>query len=147
MDSDSWLNDRVTFLKALKTRTEQQELLVLLTENKNLSPLDSKKLAALVKAEKASIRANKARQDAASLINAEKKALATAARNARTHELCESAGLMGLAGLVDTLTGKPTIDRGELLGALLGLAKVPADDSRRADWKRAGDALLAKAST
>jgi hypothetical protein len=145
MDNDSWLNDRVTFLKALKTRTEQQELIVLLTENKKRSPLDTKKLAALVKAEKTSIRASKARQDAANLINSEKKALATAARNARTHELCESAGLMGLAGLVDTLTGKPTIDRGELLGALLGLAKVSADDSRRADWKRAGDALLAKA--
>lgn len=144
MDNDSWLNDRVTFLKALKTRTEQQELIVLLAENKKRSPLDSKKLAALVKAEKASIRANKARQDAANLINSEKKALALAARNARTHELCESAGLMGLAGLVDALTGKPTVDRGELLGALLGLAKVPADDVRRSDWKRAGDALLAK---
>jgi hypothetical protein len=144
MDNDTWLNDRVTFLKALKTRTEQQELIVLLTENKKRSPLDTKKLAALVKAEKANIRANKARQDAANLINSEKKALALAARNARTHELCESAGLLGLAGLVDTMTGKPTIDRGELLGALLGLAKVPADDVRRSDWKRAGDALLAK---
>jgi len=144
MDNDSWLNDRVTFLKALKARTEQQELIVLLTENKKRSPLDTKKLAALVKAEKASIRANKARQDAANLINSEKKALAKAARDARTHDLCESAGLMGLAGLVDTLTGKPTIDRGELLGALLGLAKVPAADPRRADWKRAGDTVLAK---
>ncbi len=147
MDNDSWLNDRVIFLKALKTRTEQQELLVLLAENTKRSPLDTKKLTALIKAEKTGIRANKARQDAANLINSEKKALATAARNARTHELCESAGLMGLSGLVDTLTGKPTIDRGELLGALLGLAKVPAEDPRRADWKRAGDALLAKAST
>ncbi len=145
MDNDSWLNDRMTFLKALKTRNEQQELIVLLAENTKRSPLDTKKLAALVKAEKASIRANKARQEAANLINAEKKALATAARNARTHELCESAGLMGLAGLVDTFTGKPTIDRGELLGALMGLAKVPADDPRRTDWKRAGDTLLAKA--
>lgn len=145
MDNDTWLNDRVTFLKALKTRTEQQQLIVLLTENKNRSTLDAKKLAALVKAEKASIRASKARQDATNLINSEKKALAISARNARTHELCESAGLMGLAGLIDTLTGKPTIDRGELLGALLGLAKVPADDTRRTDWKRAGDALLEKA--
>lgn len=144
MDNDSWLKDRVTFLKALKTRTEQQELIVLLAENPKRSPLDMKKLAALVKAEKASIRASKARQDAANLINSEKKALAKAARDARTHELCESAGLMGLAGLVDRLTGMPTIDRGELLGALLGLAKVPAEDPRRADWKRAGDALLAK---
>jgi hypothetical protein len=144
MDNDSWLNDRLTFLKALKIRTEQQELIVLLTENPNRTSLDKKKLTALIKAEKASIRANKARQEAANLINAEKKALTTAARSARTHELCESAGLMGLAGLVDTVSGKPTIDRGELLGALLGLAKVPPEDSRRADWKRAGDALLAK---
>ena len=144
MNNDSWLNDRVTFLKTLKTRNEQQELIVLLSDNNSLSPLDTKKLAALVKAEKASIRASKARQDAANLINSEKKALAKAARTARTHELCESAGLMGLAGLADTLTGKPTIDRGELLGALLGLAKVPAADPRRADWKRAGDAVLAK---
>lgn len=144
MNNDSWLKDRVTFLKALKNRTEQQELLVLLAENTKRSPLETKKLAALVKAEKASIRASKARQDAANLINSEKKALAKAIRDARTHELCESAGLMGLAGLVDTVSGKPTIDRGELLGALLGLAKVPVNDSRRADWKRAGDALLAK---
>lgn len=146
MDNDSWLSDRVTFLKALKTRSEQQELLVLLAENTKRSPLDTKKLTALVKAEKASIRASKARQDAASLINAEKKTLANAAKNARTHELCESAGLMGLAGLVDTLTGKPTLDRGELLGALLELAKVPSEDPSRADWKRAGDSLLAKAA-
>lgn len=144
MDNDIWLKDRVTFLKALKTRTEQQELMVLLAENQKRSQMDMKKLAALVKAEKASIRASKARQDAANLINSEKKTLAKAARDARTHELCESAGLMGLAGLVDTLTGMPTIDRGELLGALLGLAKIPAEDPRRADWKRAGDTLLAK---
>jgi hypothetical protein len=144
MENDSWLNDRIAFLKALKTRTEQQELLVLLAENKERSALDGKKLAALVKAEKASIRANKARQDAANLINSEKRALAKAARDARTHELCESAGLMGLAGLLDTVTGKPTLDRGELLGALLGLSKVPPNDQRRGDWKRAGDALLAK---
>jgi hypothetical protein len=41
------------------------------------------------------------------------------------------------------LTGKPTLDRGELLGALLGLAKVAENDQRRPEWKRAGDALLA----
>lgn len=146
MDNDTWLNDRVTYLKALKTRTEQQELIVLLAENKARSALDTKKLAALVKAEKAIIRANKARQDAANLINSEKKAIAKAIRDKRTHELCESAGLMGLAGLVDTVTGKPLIDRGELLGALIGLARVSKDEPRRAEWKRAGDALLAKAS-
>jgi Conjugal transfer protein TraD len=39
------------------------------------------------------------------------------------------------------------IDRGELLGALLGLAKVPPSDPRRAEWKRAGDVALASTKT
>jgi hypothetical protein len=51
-----------------------------------------------------------------------------------------------LAGLVDTKTGKPAIDKGELLGALLGLAKVQVEDQRRKEWKRAGDSMLAEQS-
>lgn len=143
MDKDMWLTDRVAYLKGLRSRTDQQALLVLLAENASRTAQDNKKLAALVKAEKAGVRASKARQEVANLINAEKRTKAKLVRNARTHELCESAGLLGLAGLVDTLTGKPMLDRGELLGALLGLAKVAEDDQRRPEWKRAGDALLA----
>ena len=144
MKSDEWLKDRVAYLKGLKSRNEQQELLVLLAEKPNMTAQDEKKFNAIIRAEKASIRATKARQDAANLINTEKKVAAKAERAARTHELCNSAGLLILAGLVDTKTGKPEIDKGELLGALLGLAKVPAEDTRRLEWKRAGDALLAK---
>ena len=92
-------------------------------------------------------RATKARQDAANLINTEKKVAAKAERTARTHELCNSAGLLILAGLVDTKTGKPAIDKGELLGALLGLAKVPVEDPRRKEWKRAGDSIISDTST
>ena len=72
--------------------------------------------------------------------------MAKAERTARTHELCNSAGLLILAGLVDTKTGQPTIDKGELLGALLGLAKVPEEDPRRLEWKRAGDSMLTEQS-
>ena len=144
MKNDEWLKDRVAYLKGLKSRNEQQELLVLLAEKSNRNAQDDKKLNAIVKAEKAGVRATKARQEAANLINAEKKAAAKAERAVRTHELCNSAGLLILAGLVDTKSGQPTIDKGELLGALLGLAKVTAEDPRRLDWKRAGDALLAK---
>lgn len=140
-----WLVARVTYLKGLKSRSDQQELLVLLAEKTARTPQDEKKLAALIRAEKASVRAAKARQEAANLINAERKAAAAAERKARDHELYQSAGLLILAGLVDTKSGKPTIDRGELLGALLGLAKVPANDPRRAEWKRIGDAQLDKA--
>ena len=111
---------------------------MLLAEKANRNAQDDKKLNAIVKAEKTSLRATKARQEAANLINAEKKAAAKAERTARTHELCNSAGLLILAGLVDTKSGQPTIDKGELLGALLGLAKVTAEDPRRLEWKRAG---------
>ena len=143
MNNDIWITDRVAYLKGLRSRTDQQELLVLLAEDTARTAPENKKLSALVKAEKAGVRASKARQDVANLLNAEKRLEAKLVRNARTHELCESAGLLGLAGLVDTLTGKPTLDRGELLGALLGLAKVSQEDQRRPEWKRAGDALLA----
>jgi len=144
MQNNEWLKDRVAYLKGLKSRNEQQELLVLLAEKSTRNAQDDKKLNAIVKAEKAGLRATKARQDAANLINSEKKAMAKAERAARTHELCNSAGLLILAGLVDTKSGHPAIDKGELLGALLGLAKVTAEDPRRLEWKRAGDALLAK---
>lgn len=141
-DENYWMTARVTYLKGLKSRSDQQELLVLLAEKTGRTPQDDKKLAALVRAEKASMRAAKARQEAANLINAERKAAAEAERKARDHELYQAAGLLSLAGLVDKKTGKPTMDRGQLLGALLGLAKVPQDDPRRAEWKRAGDTLL-----
>ena len=144
MESDKWLSDRVAYLKGLKSRNEQQELLVLLAEKTSRTAQDDKKFNAIIKAEKASQRATKARQDAAKLINEENRVAAKADRAARTHELCNSAGLLILAGLVDTKTGKPALDKGELLGALLGLAKVSAEDPRRLEWKRAGDALLAK---
>ena len=142
MKNDEWLKDRVAYLQGLKSRNEQQELLVFLAEKSNRNAQDDKKINAIVKAEKAGLRATKARQDAANLINAEKKETAKAERTARTHELCNSAGLLILAGLVDTQSGQPTIDKAELLGALLGLAKVPAEDPRRKEWKRVGDSLL-----
>jgi len=144
MKNDEWLKDRVAYLKGLKPRNEQQELLVLLAEKSNRNAQDDKKLNAIIRAEKASQRATKARQDAARLINEENSAAVKAERVARTHELCNAAGLLILAGLVDTKSGQPTIDKAELLGALLGLAKVPAEDPRRKEWKRVGDSMLAE---
>ncbi len=137
---DSWLTDRLAYLSGLKSPNDQQRLLLLLTEKAEQSKDDIRKIAALARAEKAADRAQKARADVARIVNAEK----VAERKARDHELYQVAGLLSLAGLVDKHSGKPMTDRGELLGALLGLAKVAADDSRRAEWKRAGDALLAE---
>lgn len=146
MENDSWLKDRVAHLKGLKSPSDQQALLVLLAEKPARTEQDEKKLVALVRAEKAAVRAAKARQQAANMINAERREAAAAAKKARDHEMYQAAGLLSLAGLVDKKTGKPTVDRGELLGALLGLAKVPPTDQRRTDWKRAGDAVLAERS-
>jgi hypothetical protein len=51
---------------------------------------------------------------------------------------------MILAGLVDSRTGRPLLDRGELLGALMELSRVSPEDERKTQWKRNGDALLAE---
>lgn len=139
-----WLNNRVLTLKALKSRTEQQNILIELSDKQNRTPQDDKKFNALVRAEKAAERANKAKQAASNLIQAEKHAEKKAERKARDHELFNSAGMLILAGLVDTKTGKPTIDKNELLGALIGLAKVSETDQRRTEWKKAGAEILAK---
>lgn len=136
--TDTWLKERLDYLRGLKAPSDQQRLLLLLADKPNKSAEDQRKIAALVRAEKAAERAQKARAEAARIINAEK----AAERKARDHELYLSAGLLGLAGLVDKASGKPAWARGELLGALLELAKVPADDPRREAWKRAGDTRL-----
>ena len=135
-----WLEDRVAYIRGLKSPNDHQRLLLLLNDKKDATDDDRRKLVALIRAEKAAEKAQRAKASVAKIVNAEKEA----ERKRRNHDLYESGGLLILAGLVDTKTGKPTLDRGELLGALLGLAKVPADDARRSDWKRAGDALLAE---
>jgi hypothetical protein len=88
----------------------------------------------LLRAEKAAVRANKARQEAANLIRSEEKAAKEAERKARTKRLIELGGLVDLAGLAAR-------DKGELLGALLGLSRV-LEPERWAKWKQEGDTLL-----
>lgn len=140
MMPDEWLSDRLPYLRGLKAPNDQQRLLLMLADKPERTADDGRKLAALVRAEKAAERAQKARADAARIVNAEK----ATERKARDHELYESAGLLILAGLVDTKTGKPTRDRGELLGALVSLAEAQVDADKRAAWKRKGDALMSE---
>lgn len=138
MGDNEFLNDRLTYIKGLKNPSDQQRLLVMLAEMPQRNASDERKLAALLRAEKAQLRAQRARNEVQRLVNAEKEA----ARKARNHQLFEVAGLLSLAGLLDKTTGKPLMDRGELLGALLDIAEMPADDPRRTPWKRKGDALF-----
>ncbi|MGC9237854.1 MAG: hypothetical protein ACP5GF_13355, partial [Thiomonas sp.] len=109
-----WLAARLAYLRGLKAPSDQQRLLIVLADKPERTADDERKLAALVRAERAAERAQKARADAARIINAER----VAQRKARDHALYQSAGLMILAGLVDTGTGMPVCDRGVLLGGL-----------------------------
>jgi len=140
MAIEEWQAERLKILRGLKSPTDHQKLLLALADNPSPTPEDAAKLKALWKAERAAVRARDLRSAATKIVNAEKQA----ERKARDRELYNAAGLLILAGLVDTKTGKPTIDRAELLGALLGLAKVPAADSRRSEWRRAGEARFAE---
>jgi hypothetical protein len=136
---DKWLSERILHLKNLKSPSDQQRLLLMLSEKIPRTSDEERKLSFLIKAEWAEAKAQKARSDVARIVNAEKES----ARKARDRELYQAAGLLILAGLVDTKTGSPLIDRGELLGALIGVEETSVTDAVRTEWKRTGDALLA----
>ena len=141
-----WLQGHLQHLKGLRAPSDQQALLIVLSEKPVRTDLEKRKFDALVKAERAQVRAREARKAAHKLMNAEKLEAAKALRKARDHEMFESAGLLVLAGLVDSKSGRPRHDRAELLGALLSLAqaidKLPPEAPRRQEWKRAGEAFL-----
>lgn len=138
--SDEWLVKRLAYLSGLKSPNDQQRMLMILAAKTDRSSTDDRKLSALIKAEKAKERAQKTEIAAKKIVNAEK----IAERKARDHELYKSAGLLILAGLVDTKTGMPVHDKGELLGAILDLAnnfnRLPL--FKRAEYKKQGDSLL-----
>ncbi|MCF5469941.1 conjugal transfer protein TraD [Pseudomonas syringae] len=136
---DKWLSERILHIKNLKSPSDQQRLLLMLSEKIPRTNDEERKLSFLIKAEWAEAKAQKARSDVARIVNAEKES----ARKARDRELYQAAGLLILAGLVDTKTGSPLIDRGELLGALIGIEETSVTDAVRTEWKRTGDALLA----
>ena len=136
MNRNEWLQQRVTYLKSLKARSEPQQLLVLLAEKPDRSAADNQLLAALVRLERANDRAVQARVAAAKLIQDGKRRSAKEERKAPAHRLIRQGVLFDLAGLAHR-------GRGELLGVLLAAAKTD-DPQRWAHWKEAGDALLAE---
>jgi hypothetical protein len=133
-----WTEQHVKYLQGHASLNQQQQRFVELALMKSRSPIEEKQFKAALKLEKLSVQMLKAKAESASIENAAKKV----ARKARDHELYNSAGLMIVAGLVDTVTGKPLVDKAELLGALMGLAKVPAEDPRRKEWQKAGSDKL-----
>ena len=43
--NEEWLNQRISYIKSLKSPNEQQRLIVLWSEKENLEPAEEKKLA------------------------------------------------------------------------------------------------------
>ena len=141
MNQEEWLSGRLGYLRGLKAPSDQQKLLLLLAEKPDRSTDDERKLRALIRAEKAAERAQKARASAARIIDAEK----AAARKARDHELYKSAGLLILAGIVDSKTGKPIWGAQALLGGLLAMRHTQERDAGAVSaWHQRGEELMKK---
>ncbi|MBD2810719.1 conjugal transfer protein TraD [Xenorhabdus sp. Vera] len=136
--SDEWLSPRINYIRGLKSPTEHQKLLVKLATIENRTRDEARKLAVLIRAEKAAERAMKAKGAAARVINAERLSV----RKARNHEMFKVAGLVSLAGLVDKKTGQLTLDTGTFVGALANLAGAPTEKLQA--LKSLGDRLIAE---
>lgn len=130
----SWEEKRIQYIDGLKKPSEAQQLLAILFKKTDRTEVESKKLAALIKAEKATERALNANATITKMMNGEKEE----ARRARTHRLVQQGILFDLVGL-------GTRSRGEMLGALIAaVASAKANPEHWASWKVKGDALLAE---
>jgi len=122
------------FLKALSRPTEYQKLLIELYEKTDRTATEDKKLSALIRTEKATIRANKAKQDMQNLFNAEKTKQKALERKARTKRLIELGALFDIANLGHH-------DPATLVG-ILSAIKIAPDDARWSQWHKQGVAIL-----
>ncbi|EFA9346575.1 TPA: conjugal transfer protein TraD [Escherichia coli] len=143
---EEWLRAKIAYINGLKSPSEQQQLLVMLAEKENRTVSDERKLSALIRAEKAIEKAAAAKAKVTAMITAERKAAAKAERKARDHELYKAAGLMIVAGLVDSKTGKQKFNAAELVGALAGIAELPRNHPKWQEWEKRGKELLIKDS-
>lgn len=145
--NDKWLIERIEHIRNKKSPSDQQRLLILLCEKEDKTPKEEQDFKALVRAEKAVARLEKAAEKVASSktkVSKILKAERSAKEKARTHELIKSAGLLIMAGLVDSTTGKILWDPEELLGALSSMSEAQIDLSKKSLWKEKGAALLQK---
>lgn len=128
----SWEEKRIQYIEGLSKPNEAQQLLMLLFKKTNRTDLENKKLAALVKAEKANERALTANAAITKMMNGAKED----ERRARNHRLIEQGVLFDLVGL-------DARSRGEMLGALIAaVASAKNNPEHWASWKIKGDALL-----
>ena len=122
------------FLKALSRPTDYQKLLIELYEKTDRTAIEDKKLSALIRTEKATIRANKAKQDMQNLLNAERTKEKALERKARTKRLIELGALFDIANLGHH-------DPATLVG-MLSNVKIASDDPKWTNWHKQGVSIL-----
>lgn len=129
----SWEQKRVQYIDGLKKPSEAQQLLSILFKKTDPTDAESKKLAALVRAEKANERALNANAVITKMMTSAKDD----ERRARNHRLIQQGILFDLVGL-------DTRSRGEMLGALIAaVASAKSNPEHWTSWKAKGDAMLA----
>lgn len=122
------------YLKSLTRLTDYQKGILELYEKQEKTTLEEKKLRAFIQAEKATIRANRAKLKAQKLVRAEKTKEQEIARKARTKRLIELGALFDIANLGHH-------DPATLVG-LLSSVKIASDDPRWLDWHQKGVTVL-----
>lgn len=138
MRQTEWLKTRLEYLQGLRKPTAQQQLLMALAALPQRSPREQRRLDVLVRAERFAEKAQKARGEAARVVSEEQRQL----RKKRDHALYRAAGLLGVAGVVDSTTGELLIDAGILVGVLVFLSDGSLGDMAR--FKSAGEQLIAE---
>ena len=127
-------NGHLDFLKALSRPTDYQKWLIELYEKTDRTATEDKKLSALIRTEKATIRANKAKQDMQNLLNAERTKEKALERKARTKRLIELGALFDIADLGHH-------DPATLVG-MLSNVKIASDDPKWTNWHKQGVCIL-----
>lgn len=141
--NDQWIESHLKYLHGLKNLSHQQQRFIELATIDKRTPVEEKQFKPALKLEKLAQQTLDAKAEAAKANNAAKRE----ERKARDHALYNSAGLLILSRLVDTVSGKPTRDPAALLGALIGLEQVPLDDERWEKWKKIGNEKLTDSKT
>lgn len=144
MIKSSWsVESYIETIRKMEKPNVEQRIFVLLHDKNDRSPDEERDYKTLIRAAKAEYNLAKSKERLERAKN-KTKDIVKKEDKARTHELIKSAGLLIMAGLVDSKTGKPTWDKGELLGALSSMASVEINDAKRQSWKAKGDSMLAE---
>lgn len=133
MSIQKWLDDKIKYLKELKQRSEDQETLLRLAQKTDRTDREERALQAAIRVERSADRYRKARVESRKVRSQTK----SAEKKSRDREMFNSAGLLILAGLVDTQTGKPVHGTEALLGGLLAL-KDAMIEKNLPGWAAAG---------